>query len=86
MHYPVIPSFLLRDRWPSLERVVALDTPTLFIAGGEDRIVPASQTRSLYEIAREPKRLLIVDGADHNDPVLLHGNEVMAAVHEFLTD
>jgi fermentation-respiration switch protein FrsA (DUF1100 family) len=67
-HYPWLPvGLLLRDRYPSLERIDRLACPLLVIAGAADGIVPPGQSEQLYEAAPQPKRLLIVPGADHND-------------------
>lgn len=83
-HYPVVPGFLLRDRWPNLDRIRDLETPTLFIAGQADEIVPASQTQTLFDAATEPKHLLVVDDANHNDSDLLHGKDVVDTIDSFL--
>lgn len=84
-HYPVVPSLLLRDRWPSLERMRELDVPTLVVAGSEDRIVPTEQSERLYEAATGPAQLHIVDGAGHNDLALLQGDTVLTAIDDFIT-
>ena len=39
--------------------------PTLFLHGDSDEVVPLEHARRLYEAAPEPKRLEIVEGADH---------------------
>jgi len=85
LHYPALPvRWLLRDRYPSLDRIARIGSPLLVIAGSSDTIVPASQSRRLFEAAREPKRLVIIDGADHNDEALGAGPQVVAAVTEFV--
>ena len=84
-HYPFLPvRLLLRDRFPSIDRIRQIDTPLLVIAGDEDRIVPVEQSRRLYDAAPEPKELLIVAGADHNDLELLAGDEMIAAIRRFI--
>jgi fermentation-respiration switch protein FrsA (DUF1100 family) len=85
LHYPILPvRWLLRDRYPSLERIARIGCPLLVIAGASDTIVPTSQSRRLFEAALEPKRLVIVDGADHNDEALNAGPRVITAVTEFV--
>lgn len=87
IHYPYLPtSLLLIDRYPNLERIGDIDAPLLVIGGSEDTIVPISQTTELYEAAREPKELVVIDGVGHNDPVLLDGDEMMDAITRFLSD
>jgi uncharacterized protein len=39
--------------------------PILFIHGSEDATVPVGHARELYELAGEPKKLVIIDGAGH---------------------
>ena len=86
-HFPYLPvGLLLRDRYPSLDRIGSVGCPMLVIAGTRDSIIPAEQSRRLFEAAREPKRLVILEGADHNDEALNAGPELMKAVSGFLRD
>ena len=39
--------------------------PLLLVHGGRDELVPVSHARRLYEIAKEPKQLVVIDGAGH---------------------
>lgn len=39
--------------------------PLLLVHGGGDELVPVSHARRLYEIAGEPKQLVVIDGAGH---------------------
>ncbi len=86
-HYPFLPvRWLLRDRFASIDRMRQVLCPLLVIAGARDRIVPAEQSRSLYEAASSPKVLRVVAGADHNDDELLAGPEVVGAIVQFLRE
>lgn len=86
LHYPWLPvDRLLRDRFESQATIASLDTPLLVVAGEDDRIIPAAQSRALYEAAGEPKRFVLVAGADHNDAALLAGDELLAAVRRLLS-
>lgn len=85
VHYPFLPaSLLLIDRYENSERMGDVHAPTLFVAGTGDTIVPADQTRELYEAASEPKDLLMVEGAGHNDRALLDGDDMVETMVEFL--
>jgi fermentation-respiration switch protein FrsA (DUF1100 family) len=85
LHYPLVPvSLLLRDRYDSAALAGRLAAPLLVVAGGRDRIVPASHSRRLFAAAPQPKRLVVVDGADHNDHDLLAGPRLLAEVRGFL--
>lgn len=85
VHYPWLPvRRLLLDRYPSIDRIGALTAPVLVIAGESDDIVPASQSRRLFDAAPQPKDYVVIDGAGHNDPVLLDGPAMLAPVERFL--
>jgi fermentation-respiration switch protein FrsA (DUF1100 family) len=84
-HYPFLPvRWLLRDRYPSLERVGSVSCPTLVIAGERDTIIPIEQSRRLYAAIAAEKRLVVIAGADHNDEALFHGPELLQAVLDFV--
>ena len=84
-HYPVLPvSLLLRDRYDSAALAGRLDAPLLVVAGGRDQIVPAGHSRRLFDAAPQPKRLVVLEGADHNDHELLAGPRLLAELRAFL--
>ena len=84
-HYPILPvRWLLRDRYDTIGRIARIHVPLLIIAGDKDRIVPIAQTRRVYEAAREPKSLLVIQDADHNDAALVDGRPMMDGVLRFL--
>jgi hypothetical protein len=84
-HYPLLPvSLLLRDRYDSASLAGRLTAPLLVVAGGRDRIVPAGHSRRLFAAAPQPKRLIVVDGADHNDHDLHAGPRVVGELRAFL--
>jgi hypothetical protein len=86
-HFPYLPvRWLLRDRYPSLERIARVSCPVLVVAAAHDTIIPTEQSRRLFEAARDPKRLLIVDGTDHNDQALVEGPDLVSAVATLLAD
>jgi len=87
LHYPWLPvGRLLLDRYLSHERITRLTAPLLVIAGTGDAIVPADLSRRLYDAAPQPKRLVEIPGADHNDPRLLDGREMIAEIVAFLRE
>ena len=46
--------------------------------------MPIEQSVALHDAARDPKRLVVIEGADHNDDVLAFGTKVVQAVVEML--
>ncbi len=86
VHYPFLPvGILLRDRYPVVEHVRSYDGPVLVIWGEADTIVPPEHSGSVAEAAHRARHVVIA-GADHNDPALLHGEELVEAVVAFLAE
>jgi fermentation-respiration switch protein FrsA (DUF1100 family) len=85
VHYPLVPvSLLLWDRYDSAAIVGRLAAPLLVVAGSRDRIVPPDHSRRLFEAAPQPKRMVVLDGADHNDHELHAGPRLQAELRAFL--
>jgi len=84
-HYTWLPvKWLLRDRYATVDHIGGVRSPTLVIAGDKDRIVPMSHSRRVYDAAGEPKRLVIIPGADHNDAVMFSDGMMVESVAQFL--
>ena len=67
-HYPWLPvRWLLRDRYDTAAHLKSFGRPVLVVVAADDRIVPARFGAALYQALSEPKRLIAVEGADHND-------------------
>ena len=82
VHYPFLPlSLILVERYPSIDRARKLSCPVLVVAGDRDRVVPVEQSRAvLAALAGSPGRLLILPGAEHNDPQLVAGERLLDEV------
>jgi fermentation-respiration switch protein FrsA (DUF1100 family) len=86
-HYPWLPvRWMLRDRFETLDRIRRIRAPILVIAGDRDRIVPIEESRRVFEVASEPKSLVVVRGADHNDEALFTGKTMIDGMVRFLAD
>jgi fermentation-respiration switch protein FrsA (DUF1100 family) len=80
-HFPYIPAgLLLKDRFASSDVIANIRCPVVVITAARDSIVPADQSRRLFELAKEPKRLVVIEHADHNDEALTAGPRVIDAV------
>ena len=44
-----------------------IGSPLLVVHGSEDRLIPHTLGRKLYEAAAEPKRFMLVDGGTHHN-------------------
>jgi fermentation-respiration switch protein FrsA (DUF1100 family) len=67
-HYPFAPvNLLLKDRYESKNKIGKLNIPILIIHGKLDNVVPYSQGKELYGLANEPKEMVTLPIAGHND-------------------
>jgi fermentation-respiration switch protein FrsA (DUF1100 family) len=66
--YPWVPvSLLMRDPFPTRDMIVKIGVPVLIVHGTNDETVPVAEGQELFELAHEPKKLAIIDGASHGD-------------------
>jgi uncharacterized protein len=71
---------LLSQKFDSLSKMAQLRMPVLIVHGADDRYVPPRFSEELYQAAPEPKRLLLVDGAMHNNCMRVGGAEYLDAI------
>lgn len=87
VHYPFLPvDWLLKDDYPSLDRITSVGGPLLVVAGSDDATIPLAQSRALFEAADEPKAMVVIDGADHNDSELATGPQLLEAAVDFIAE
>jgi fermentation-respiration switch protein FrsA (DUF1100 family) len=83
---PFLPRWLYwlgKNRFESERKIANVNCPVLVTHGTSDKVIPVEQGRKLFEAAREPKKLKIVEGGDHN----LFGNsgrEYIEQIIEFI--
>ena len=85
-HYPFLPvGLILKDRYPSIDRIPALECPLLVLAGTADGVVPFEQSRRLFDAARtKRKQFVTFEGADHNDVEFVSGRRMFDEIDDFL--
>jgi len=71
------------DEFRNLDKIKHVSCPVLVMHGLEDDIVPVTHGRRLFGAAPEPKRALWVEGAGHNDFMLVARDRQARAVIEF---
>jgi fermentation-respiration switch protein FrsA (DUF1100 family) len=75
---------LLTQRFDSLAKVPAVNAPILFVHGTVDRFVPPAMTEKLYAVAREPKRLLLIENGNHRNSTDVGYDKYRSAVSELV--
>ncbi len=85
-HYPVlrILSPFSKYRLATVDYLTNRRCPVLVVHGSQDSVVPVSQGRSLFEQLNAPKKLLIVEGAGHNDVEVIDPEVYWEGIATFL--
>ncbi|WP_431823276.1 alpha/beta hydrolase [Burkholderia sp. F1] len=67
-HYPWVPvKWLLHDRYDSVAHLASFGRPVVVVVAERDSIVPARFGEALYDALADPKQLIVVKSAEHND-------------------
>jgi len=82
-HFPWLPvRKIMRNRFPSIERIAGYQGPLLQSHGTADEVVPFAMGKQLFDAATTPnKRFFTVEGGRHNSP---QPDEYYEALSEFL--
>jgi fermentation-respiration switch protein FrsA (DUF1100 family) len=70
--------------YASIDRMASINCPVLVIHGDGDMLIPVSEGLALYEAAREPRELYIVEGAGHNDVSIVAGEQYGRRIRAWL--
>jgi fermentation-respiration switch protein FrsA (DUF1100 family) len=66
--YPYLPvRWLMTERYDSASRIARISAPLLILHGERDTVVPVAMGRRLYELAREPKKIVVFPNGHHSD-------------------
>ena len=90
-HYPWLPvRLVLLDRYPSEDRIGQVTAPILMLHGTSDRVVPVEMGQQLFEAAPKESsngiapRFVPLNGAGHNDVLMLAGATVHSEIRNFV--
>ncbi len=67
VHYPKLSWLVPPKKLDSVAQIVRYRGPLLQSHGSADRTIPYSSGEKLYRAANEPKQIVTIEGADHND-------------------
>jgi pimeloyl-ACP methyl ester carboxylesterase len=87
LRYPMFPiDWLLNQRFDAVERVGRLRQPIVLVHGTHDDIVPVAMGERLLAVAREPKRLVLVHGAGHEDALQNAGQQLHESIKQLVQE
>ncbi|WP_068164246.1 alpha/beta hydrolase [Rhodococcus phenolicus] len=78
-HYPLLPTVLVRDRFPVAATVARLEVPVTVVHGTADTIVPSAQSERVADAAPHLVERVVLPGTGHNDPPMF-GQPVVDAL------
>lgn len=72
--YPYLPvRALILDRYESDKHIKSLNAPLLILHGADDGLIPVRMGRRLFELAKDPKRIVVFEDGEHSDLFSEHG-------------
>ena len=82
-HFPWLPvRWVMKNRYPSIERIVTYRGPLFQSHGTADEVVPFEMGKKLFDAATTAKKtFFVVEEGSHNAP---HGDDYYQALGEFL--
>ena len=81
--YPWLPiGLLMSQKFDSVGKMANVRMPVLVVHGAGDRYVPSRFGEALYAAATGPKKLLLVDGASHNNSMFTGADNYRLAIGE----
>ncbi|HSV17493.1 MAG TPA: alpha/beta fold hydrolase [Casimicrobiaceae bacterium] len=72
--------WILSQKFDSIDKIAQVRLPVLVVHGEADRYVPARFSKMLYEAARGPKQLLLVEGGTHNNSMRMGSDDYRQAL------
>ena len=85
---PWLPAFvvhrIIAARYDSASKIGSLNVPVLLVHGDADDTVPLRAGQALFEAARDPKSLYVVEGANHDGLSLVGGRPYLERLREYL--
>src|SRR6266508_2512956 len=58
---------IMVDQYRTIDRIADITVPLFIVHGGRDAIIPLGQARQVFHAASEPKSMMVLPQAGHND-------------------
>jgi abhydrolase domain-containing protein 17 len=75
--------FLPFDKFPNRDRLSQVRAPVAIVHGTQDRLIPFWQAQALYAAANQPKILVPILGAGHNDVNEIGAQQYLQSIQNF---
>ena len=77
-------NWLVTQHFDSISKIKSLSTPLLILHGSEDDIVPVTMAKELFAAAPQPKQLVIIPQANHNDLPEFDDPQFLLSLQKFI--
>jgi fermentation-respiration switch protein FrsA (DUF1100 family) len=71
------------DKFDNARVIRSVHCPVLIAHGRRDEVIPFWQGERIYQLANQPKEPIWLDGAGHNDVMLVASRPFLAAIRNF---
>ena len=76
---------IVNQRFDSLSKISQVAIPVLILHGTDDRLVPFSMGRELFDAANPPKSLKLILGGGHNNSARIGGQIYLDTIADFVS-
>ncbi len=73
-----------RNSFNNLSKIALIHMPLLLVVGDQDTLTPPKMAQALKRRANEPKQLVLVPSAGHNDIFEVGGHALVAQLESFI--
>lgn len=77
-------NLIVTQRFNSIAKVKSLQTPLLILHGANDEIIPFHMSKKLFNAAPQPKQLVIIPQARHNDLPQVGSEKYFRSLKQFI--
>jgi alpha-beta hydrolase superfamily lysophospholipase len=74
--------WLVQQKFATIDKMAKVPAPVLIVHGKGDAMVPPRFSEALYKAARDPKKLILVEGGSHYNTSWVGAAEYRAAIAE----
>ena len=77
---------IVNQRFDSISKISSLQIPLLMFHGEEDEIIPLEMAKQLFENALQPKQLIFIPQAEHDNLHKVDSPEYIANLQQFILE
>ena len=79
-------NLIVTQRFDSINKIASLKTPLLMFHGTDDEIIPPEMAKKLFDIAPQPKQLVLINKAEHNNLHKVGSPEYILNLKQFILE